>query len=58
MIDDIVEMILKEARSRDGKDLILNIVSVWSEIDDKIGPIVDQLTQDEIDRDFPELKKP
>lgn len=58
MIDEIVEMIFKEARSREGDDLAHNIHCVIGDIDDKVGPVVDKLMYDDIMEDFPELKKP
>lgn len=36
MIDEIFEMIMKEARARPGKDLILNINKVLLEISDRL----------------------
>lgn len=58
LIDDIVEMIFKEARSRKGDTLLHNIFSVISDIDDKVGPVADDLLYDDMMEDFPELKNP
>jgi len=52
MVDDIVEMILKEARSREEKDLILNILYVCDDIDDKIGQILQDLQDQQDIKDF------
>lgn len=40
MIDDIVEMILKEARARDRDNIFLAVFTVFEEVCDKIFPMV------------------
>lgn len=47
MIDDIVEMILKEARARKGKDLVGQINSVMNEATTKIMGILDNIREEE-----------
>lgn len=58
MIDDILEMILKEARGREGKDLILNILDVWSEIEDRTFQILDDLQKQQDIKDYSYLENP
>lgn len=40
MIDDIVEMVLKEARVRDRHNMFLSVFSILEEIVDKIYPAI------------------
>ena len=47
MIDDIVEMILKEARERKGITPGVRLFRVWREINRKIGEIVHDLLKEE-----------
>ena len=49
-IDQIVEDILKLARRKPGKDLVSNIQAVKLEIAAKLGEIMDQHRQGEIDQ--------
>jgi len=42
MIDDIVEMILKEARGRNGKDIVFQAYRVMREVDTKIINMMDK----------------
>jgi len=47
MIDEIFEMIMKEARTRKGKDLILNINHVWSELSTRVMTTMEKLREQE-----------
>jgi len=47
MIDEIVEMILKEARARDRVDLISNIYSVMMDIEKSIVQIMENIRIEE-----------
>ena len=47
MIDDIVEMVLKEARIRDRVDLISNIYSVMMDIEKRIVQIMENIRIEE-----------
>lgn len=47
MIDEIVEMVLKEARARDRHNMFLSVFSVLEELVDKIYP---QIFKDRIKR--------
>jgi hypothetical protein len=40
MIDDIVEMVLKEARARDRKSLFVSVFTVFEEVFEKVNLIV------------------
>lgn len=45
MIDDIFEMIMKEARDRPGKDLARKIIMVLLEVTDKVTSARENLTK-------------
>jgi len=47
MIDQIVELILKEARTRTSKDLVANIHTVYSEVSGRILQTMDRLREEE-----------
>jgi hypothetical protein len=47
MIDDIVEMVLKEARGRSREDNVANIYAVMMDIDDKIIKILVNIRDEE-----------
>ncbi|MBA7662267.1 hypothetical protein ES703_70295 [subsurface metagenome] len=47
MIDDIVQMILKEARGREGHTATFNIYRVCREIDGEIIQIIDNIQEEE-----------
>ena len=47
MIDKIVQMILTEARTRPGKDPVLNIYNVDLEVRTKLYEIMDKHREDE-----------
>jgi len=40
VIDDIVEMVLKEARARDRSDFLKGLYSAWDELRDKVHLIM------------------
>lgn len=46
MIDDIVEMILKEARKGSRCDNYTNLLTVWQKLSDRIFPILSDLRKD------------
>lgn len=47
MIDEIVDLILKEARTRKGNDLVTNIHNVTLQVTLKVIQILDQTRQEE-----------
>lgn len=47
MIDDIVEMILKEARRRKEKSASERLYKVWIEFSGEIGTILENLREEE-----------
>lgn len=47
MIDDIVEMILKEARARKGANLSVRIYNVTCEVDRAVGEIMRKFFHEE-----------
>jgi len=47
MIDQIFELIMKEARSREGKDLLSNIGTVLLEVDKKVMDAMERLPEEE-----------
>ena len=57
MIDDIVEMILKEARARSLEDNVANIYAVMMDIDDKIIKILVNIRDEERRRKKDENKE-
>ena len=46
-IDDIVDMVLKEARGRPNKDPIINIFAVTNEVESKIIIVIDNLRSEQ-----------
>ena len=46
MIDDIVEMILKEARKGSRWDNYTNLLTVWQKLSDRISPVLSDLKKD------------
>ena len=46
MIDDVVEMILKEARKGSRWDNYTNLLTVWQKLSDRIFPILSDLKKD------------
>jgi len=58
VIDDIVEMILKEARGRQEKDFVSKLHSVSVEIDLRLIDIMANFLQDERDKLPKRPKKP
>lgn len=57
MIDEIFEMIMKEARSKPQKDLALNINLVLLEIFTKLLPIQENIREDERRKKIDENKR-
>ncbi|MBA7496005.1 hypothetical protein ES702_06602 [subsurface metagenome] len=47
MIDDIVEMILKEARGRKGPSLVVKIYNIHNEIDRRLGEVMQEYSNEE-----------
>ncbi|MBA7496090.1 hypothetical protein ES702_06688 [subsurface metagenome] len=47
MIDEIVEMILKEARARKGLSLTTRVYNVISEVDRRVGEIMRDFSHEE-----------
>lgn len=45
MIDEIFELILKEARSREGKDLALNIYTVLMDLHIQLFPAIEAIRE-------------
>ena len=47
MIDQIFEMIMREARTRHGPDLVSNIATVYGEVSSKIMEAMAQIREEE-----------
>lgn len=47
MIDQIFEMIMKEARLRPGKDLVSNIYTVFMEVSERVNKAMEELREQE-----------
>jgi len=57
MIDDIFEMIMKEARSRHGNDLASKIQNVLLEVDMKVIACMENIWEGERRKKIDEIKK-